>query len=91
MAAHFNRHSSREFSSVISIKNFKEEILATIEGEDIERKRTGVNRINLANEMQITEDTLAELDEVCRLVCARKRLFSRCNFCFKFTQYQCEK
>lgn len=67
MAANFNTNGSCVFSSVVSIKEFKEQIVSTIGSTDIEGKRAGLDKAKLASEMQISHDTLAELDEVCRL------------------------
>lgn len=67
MAANFNWKGSCEFSSVVSVKEFKEQVMETIGREDIERKRTGLDNVTIAEEMEIAEETLAELQEVCRL------------------------
>ena len=66
MAINLNRFNLCEFSSVVSIKNFKKKVQETVDSEDLGRKRTGLNRENIASEMGVTEETLAELDEVCR-------------------------
>lgn len=67
MAANFNVNGSCVFSSVVSVKEFKEQIVSTIGSTHIERGRAGLDKVKLASEMEISHDTLAELDEVCRL------------------------
>ena len=76
MAGNFNRLKSCEFSSVVSVKEFREKIVGAIESDDIQRERVMMDKQKIASEMGISEETVAELDEVCRLVEVRlKNIF----------------
>ena len=68
MAGNFNRIKSCEFSSIVNVKEFREKIVGVIECDDIQRERTVLDKEKVALEMGISEETVEELDEVCRLV-----------------------
>ena len=55
-----------KFSSLVSVKDFKEKITSTINNEDICFERNVVDRLKISSEMDITQETLAELEDVCR-------------------------
>jgi hypothetical protein len=50
----------------VSVKDFKEKITSTINNEDICFERNVVDRLKISSEMDITQETLAELEDVCR-------------------------
>ena len=55
-----------QFSSLMSVKDFKEEIASTINNEDTRLERSAMDGMKLSSEMDITQETLTELQDVCR-------------------------
>ncbi len=50
----------------MSVKDFKEEIASTINNEDTHLERSAMDGMKLSSEMDITQETLTELQDVCR-------------------------
>ena len=55
-----------KFSSLVSVRDFKEKITSTIDYEDTRREHNALDRSSILSEMDITQETLAELEDVCR-------------------------
>ena len=55
-----------KFSSLVSVKDFKEKITSTIDYEDFGLEKPVLDRSRILSEMDITQETLTELDDVCR-------------------------
>lgn len=56
----------RDCSPLINVKSFKEQMLKELPITDLERKTFEMSSSKLAEEMGISIETVAELDEVCR-------------------------
>jgi hypothetical protein len=57
-----------DYSSLINVKSFKEYLLNGLSGEDISKKKHEPTHSELAEAMEVSVETVAELDEVCRYV-----------------------
>ena len=55
-------------SSLTSVKDFKRKVASTIDEEDTGLERSVMDSSKLASEMEITQETLTELKDVCRFV-----------------------
>ena len=55
-----------EFSSLVNVKDFKKEITSTVAVEDISLEANVADRSKLSSETDINQETLAELEDVCR-------------------------
>ena len=55
-------------SSLTSVKDFKRKVASTIDEEDTVLERSVMDSSKLASEMDITQETLTELKDVCRFV-----------------------
>ena len=54
-----------QFSSLVSVKDFKEQVTSTIQAEDTGIERCPMDKLKISSEMGITEETLTELQDVC--------------------------
>lgn len=57
-----------DYSPLINVKAFKDQILRELSITELERNKCETSYSKLAEEMGITTETVAELDEVCRWV-----------------------
>ena len=57
-----------QFSSLISVKDFKQKIALAVDEEDTSLERCVMGTLKLSSEMDTTQETLTELKDVCRYI-----------------------